>query len=711
MPVSDSAARAAERNTDVWALVQASPDPMVVIQDGRHVFANDRALSLYRARDLAHLASKPAIEYMEPSLKTEALERMHSMAEDRVQLDYVDEAIIRLDGTRCDTEAAGSPIMFGGRPAALVVMRDISARLAGEAARQAAEERFRSAFNHAPVGMAVLDTTGTLCEANPALAEILRCPIDELLGAPVWRWIHPHDRHASHARFARLLENVSAVETAEVRLVRSDHEQAWGFASTSALRDSTGRPNSFVLQLQDMTARRSAEDELKHRASRDQLTGLANRSLFTSRLESALAAPDFRRGTPAVLFLDLDRFKVVNDSMGHSCGDELLIQVAARFRASLRPGDTAARLGGDEFAILLERIQTIDQAARAAARIQRSLAKPFLLDGTEVFAKASIGISLAEPGSDATSLLRDADMAMYRAKANGGGCFATFDANMRADCSKRMDIENGLYGALSRRELYLLYQPIVGTDTGKMIGVEALIRWKRASGEVVMPGEFIAIAEETGLIVPIGLWVLQQACRQMRLWRSERPDAPPLTMSVNVSSRQLATAEIAAVVGDLVSDMRPDLLALEITETAAAQISEDALRNLERLRDLGVSIAIDDLGTGHSSLARLRKLPVDVLKIDRQFIAGVATSEEDKSVVLAIIAMARALGLVTVAEGVEDEATAAILRGAKCLLSQGYLYGRPQPPEAIVAILASQSLPSRRSHRDLHNSPATVCSA
>src|SRR3954451_14364293 len=404
MAGNDTAIRLAARDPHFWALVQASPDPMVVIQDGHHAFANASALRFYRARNLAELAAKPALDYMNPAMRDTAAERLRSMSEERRDLDHVEESIIRLDGTHCQIEAAGSAIVFEGRPAALVVVRDITARIAAETARQDAEQRFRSAFIHAPVGMAVLDTGGVVTEANPALAQILHCPMDLAVGQPVWRWVHPDDQAKSHARFARLVANVSTVESAEIRLVCEDGATVWGFASTSALRDGAGNATSFILQLQDTSARRSAEDQLRHRASRDQLTGLANRSLFTARLQTAIEnqnSADGRDGAPtdpppyrpAVLFLDLDRFKVVNDSLGHGCGDVLLTQVAARFRATLRPGDTVARLGGDEFAVLLERVHTIAEATAAARRLQRCLADPFLIDGADVYANASIGIA------------------------------------------------------------------------------------------------------------------------------------------------------------------------------------------------------------------------------------------------------------------------------------------------------------------------------
>jgi diguanylate cyclase (GGDEF)-like protein/PAS domain S-box-containing protein len=677
-------------DADLNNLIQLSPDAVIVIQDGWHVFANARALRLYGAQTLAELATKPAIEYMDPRLKTKGLERMRLMAEGRAELDYVDEAIVRLDGTLCEIEAAGSPIIYQGRAAALVVVRDIARRTASEAARRVAEERFRSAFVHAPIGMAILDAEGRISEANPALARILGSDVATILGSPVSQWLHPDYRRDSRARFARLLGEQSAVEMAEVRLLRVDGTTLWGHASTSAIRDDTGHATSFALQLQDITARKSAEAQLKDQASRDTLTGLANRSLFKERLDSALASSRSRAGWPAILYVDLDRFKIVNDSLGHACGDDLLRQVAARFRGALRPCDTVARLGGDEFAILLERVHMVDQAARAARRLHESLAAPILIDRDEIFVNASIGIALADATSDAVVLLRDADAAMYQAKSKGGGTSATFDDRLRADCKHRMDIESALHRAITRTEFYLVFQPVVETQTGNVSGVEALLRWRRPSGELVMPADFIPIAEETGLIVPIGAWVLREACRQLRQWRVDYPDTPPLTMAVNLSTRQLNSEDLLRVVSALIEGIGPDRLCLELTETAITGVSRAHLHILNKLRALGVTIAIDDFGTGYSSLARLRQLPVQVLKIDRQFVDGIVTSAGDRSVVLAIIAMAHAMGLVVVAEGVETGEQADLLREANCQRSQGYFYGRPQQPHEIESVLATR---------------------
>ena len=684
MPTRADAVAAADRNPDVLALVQATPDAMVVLQNGRHVFANERALELYRARDLEHLASKPALEYMHPRLGRLPAQRLHSMQDERRRLEYVEEAIIRLDGTECEIEVAGSPIVFDGKPAALVVIRDITERKQVERARQAAEERFRAAFVHAPIGMAVIATDGQFREVNPALAEIFGSPMTELIGSFVFDWVHPDDRAGSKHRFQRLLTGESAVENAEVKVVRHDGGLVWAQASTSALRGADGTPASFILQLEDVSARHTAEEQLTFHASRDQLTGLANRRLFVEELEAALIASAGTAQPPAVLFVDLDRFKVVNDSMGHRCGDLLLAQVGARFRAAVRPSDVIARLGGDEFAVVLQRVPDVETATRAAQRLQRCLAEPFSVEGADVFVKASMGVALASEGSDALGLLRDADAAMFRAKASGGGHYVTFDERLRADFASRMDVENGLYSALNHDELFLVYQPIVETASGEITGVEALIRWRRSDGTIVPPDAFIPVAEETGAIVPIGLWVVEEACRQVRAWRAADPDLPPLTVAVNVSARQLLTAEFCELVAPLIDEIAPDRLTLEVTETATAEISDAALAALERLSDSGAQIAIDDFGTGQSSLARLRSLPVRVLKIDREFVSNITRSDGDRSVVLAILALAHALGLEVTAEGVETAEQLAVLREAGCQLAQGYLFDRPRAPAELT---------------------------
>jgi diguanylate cyclase (GGDEF)-like protein len=377
------------------------------------------------------------------------------------------------------------------------------------------------------------------------------------------------------------------------------------------------------------------------------------------------------------LFVDVDRFKNVNDSMGHSCGDELLAQIARRLRSSMRPSDLIARFGGDEFAVLLREVRHSEDAVVAARRLRDGLAEPFRIDRAEVYVSVSIGIALADCGSDVEGLLRDADSAMYRAKAAGGSGHVVFDETVRAVCSRRMDLESGLHRAIADGELSLAYQPIVETTTGVRTGFEALLRWHRRDGEVIPPAEFIPIAEESGTIVSIGAWVLTEACRQARAWRAANRSSPPLSIAVNVSTRQLLDPVFYDAAISAAQSIYPDVLTLEITESAAAQIGNAALATLTALSQRGVRIAIDDFGTGESSLARLRALPVHTLKIDRQFIADISGTEEDERLVRAVLAMADALGLTAVAEGVETQAQAAVLRRVGCALLQGDLFGKP----------------------------------
>jgi EAL domain-containing protein (putative c-di-GMP-specific phosphodiesterase class I) len=333
--------------------------------------------------------------------------------------------------------------------------------------------------------------------------------------------------------------------------------------------------------------------------------------------------------------------------------------------------------------VLLSGVRSADEAELAARRLLHSLAAPFALDGRDVHVDASIGVALGGGGADAEALLRDADSAMYRAKLLGSGGHVVFDETLRTACRRRMDLETGLYRALSDGELRLAYQPIVETATGRCIGFEALLRWRNAAGEDVSPAEFIPIAEETGTIVPIGAWVLREACKQMRAWRAQYRGLPPRNIAVNVSGRQLLSRDFHDDVLAALEVLGPDTLTLEITESAAAQVTDAAVDVLDRISRLGVRIAIDDFGTGLSSLARLRALPVDIVKIDRQFIAGLDASAEDRSLVLAIVAMTEALGLTAIAEGVETPAQAGALQASGCPLAQGYLFGRPVPAEDI----------------------------
>ncbi|MDX6641353.1 MAG: hypothetical protein QOF12_2364 [Solirubrobacteraceae bacterium] len=437
--------------------------------------------------------------------------------------------------------------------------------------------------------------------------------------------------------------------------------------------------------------RKRVEVELAHQALHDALTGLPNRGLFLDRLAQALARIGRHSSALAVLFCDLDRFKVVNDSLGHGAGDMLLVDVARRLEDVLRAGDTAARFGGDEFVILCEDISGAHQAIAVADRVSEVLAAPFVVGDDEVFVRTSIGIAMAA-GQQARpeSLVRDADAAMYRAKERGGGVYEVFDDEMRARAVKRLEIENALYRALDRGEFLLHYQPQVSLATGAVAGLEALVRWQHPERELVMPGEFIASAEETGLIIEIGEWVLREACEQAARWALLRGAGPPVRLSVNLSARQCAHPDLVGLVATALreSGVDPATICLEITETAVMADMEATVEVLDQLRALGVTLAIDDFGTGWSSLRALQRFPVDEVKIDKSFIDGMARDPQEAAIVAAIISLSHALGLRTVAEGIESVSQVDRLRALGCDLAQGYFFWRPASAAELSPLLS-----------------------
>jgi diguanylate cyclase (GGDEF)-like protein len=438
--------------------------------------------------------------------------------------------------------------------------------------------------------------------------------------------------------------------------------------------------------------RRQAETELAHQALHDPLTGLPNRALLMDRLDQA-AARALRQPVPlTVLFLDLDRFKVVNDGLGHSAGDELLRVVAHRLVEAVRPGDTVARFGGDEFVILCETLPGEEAAVALARRVADTLSHPVTIAGRDVAITASIGIVVADDAAltSPEELLRDADTAMYQAKERGRSRHEVFDAPARKRVMDRLDTEVALHRALERDEFRIWYQPEVALDDGRIVGLEALLRWEHPEWGVQLPGQFLQLAEETGLILPIGEWALEEACRQAVAVRAARPELSSVVVWVNLSARQLTQPDLVAVIARVLADTGTDpaLLGLEITETVLMEDLEALGETLGRLRDLGVRLAIDDFGTGFSSLSWLRQFPVDVLKVDRSFVAGVIGTDGDHAIVDAVVGLARSLEMVAVAEGVETRAQAAALRALGCDVAQGFYFCRPMDHATLLATLS-----------------------
>lgn len=440
---------------------------------------------------------------------------------------------------------------------------------------------------------------------------------------------------------------------------------------------------------QQQALRKTFEEELAHVAHHDPLSNLPNRAAFMNYLQQALGRAESNNTSLAVMVLDLDNFKVVNESLGHEVGDRLLISVAQRLRACVRPTDTVARLGGDEFTVLLEGISAKD-AVRAAERIHANLQAPVILDNHEVFANTSIGIALSSPGrSRPESLLRDADVAMYRAKAKGKASYAVFDESMSAAALERLELEADLRRALERDEFQVFYQPVVLLNSGEITGVEALVRWQHPERGLIAPAMFIPLAEETGLIIPLGLWVLETACRQLRSWQNQFPESRHLGLSVNLSARQF---QHPTLLGDIARTLDetgfdPHLLALEITESIVMENGESTLQVLRELKGLGIQLAIDDFGTGYSSLAYLKRFPITTLKIDRSFVDRLDQDPEDTAIVRAIVTLAQALNLVVIGEGIETHQQSTHLRSLGCWRGQGYHFAKPMPADAIADLL------------------------
>jgi diguanylate cyclase (GGDEF)-like protein len=432
-------------------------------------------------------------------------------------------------------------------------------------------------------------------------------------------------------------------------------------------------------------------DDARHRAMHDGLTGLPNRALFLDRIAHALASARRRGSAVAVLFLDLDNFKVVNDSLGHAAGDELLIAVGARLHETLRRSDTVARFGGDEFAILVEDVASEHDAVRVAEQVAALFVHPFPLEGREHFVSASIGIAISDGAAGLPeTLIRNADAAMYRSKAQGRGGYELYDEIMRARALERLRIEGELRVAQSRSQLRLAYQPIVSLKTGEVTGAEALVRWAHPERGELAPDQFISVAEDSGLIIRLGEWVLGVACEEAARWARRRPDGPPLSVAVNLSARQVAEPRLAGVVEEALvrSGLDPANLVLEITESVLLEDAEAPAQTLRAVKDLGVRLVLDDFGTGYSSLGYLKRLPLDGLKIDRQFVDGLGTDSDDTAIVSAVTGMARGLGLEVIAEGVETVAQRDALRDLGCQRAQGFLFGRPVPAESFRAMTA-----------------------
>jgi diguanylate cyclase (GGDEF)-like protein/PAS domain S-box-containing protein len=555
---------------------------------------------------------------------------------------------------------------------------DITDRKLTETALRESEARYRLMAENSTDLISRTTARGVFVYASDAIRSLLGYEPAEVMGHSVLEYIEPEDHHIVR-HYTRGLELREMPRTFSYRARRKDGSLVW-FETTSRpiLHSVHGGIDEIVSVSRDISERRRAEEQIEYQAYHDALTGLPNQLLFRDRLTIALAHAKRQQKPLAVMFLDLDRFKLVNDTLGHSLGDELLRAVASRLRSVLREGDTIARMGGDEFTVLLGDLRTADDAAKTAQKLLDTVVQPVRIEGHELYVTTSIGIALyPNDGDTAEALLKNADTAMYRAKDAGRSSYRLCTRAMNSRAAERLSVENALRRALEREELLLYYQPLVRLETREVAGMEALLRWNRPGHGIVLPATFIGIAEETRMIVPIGEWVLREACRQAKAWQQSR--YPSLRMAVNLSPRQFQQSDLRdVVVGALEeSGLDPSSLELEITEGTAMFQTDRTIAMLAELRELGVRIALDDFGTGHSALSYLRQFPIDRVKIDREFTQEIDTSRSNRAIVSAIVAMAHGLDLAVTAEGVETEAQVSFLREQKCEEVQGFLFGRP----------------------------------
>ena len=558
---------------------------------------------------------------------------------------------------------------------------------------QESEERFRSAFDHAPIGMALVAPDGGWLQVNQCLCDIAGYSENEFKGMTFQAITHPDELGDFLARLKEVVDGKVLTHQMEKRYLHKLGHEVWVLVGVSLIRDSESKALHLIFQIQDITHRKRAEQQLVHEAFHDGLTGLPNRAWFMEQLQVSLDLVHSRKDRLfAVLFLDLDRFKLINDSIGHMVGDQLLIGIANRLSRCIRPGDKVARLGGDEFTILLDDIRSASEAVEVADRIQKHVSQPFNVGGYETFTTVSIGIAFSNPDYQLPEdFLRDADTAMYQAKSLGKARYVIFDKGMHARAVNLLQLETDLRRAIDRDEFFIEYQPIVELESGRLTGFEALVRWQHPDRGSILPDRFIAVAEETGFIVPIGHWVLLQACLQMQRWNEKHSPAIPLSISVNLSARQFAQSNLLEQITQIldVTGLDPRLLKLEITESVVMESVESAAGTLEKLRALGVELSIDDFGTGYSSLSYLHRLPIDTLKIDRSFVSHMTENNENKEIVRTIIMLAKTLGMGVIAEGVETKEQAASLRELGCHSVQGYLVARPLDAESTDRLILS----------------------
>ncbi|HJW56205.1 MAG TPA: EAL domain-containing protein [Burkholderiaceae bacterium] len=657
---------------------------IIISKSGEIRSLNPAAARIFALSDYACPTDAPLeILIPSPALKNLVRDAIATGAEKR---DVVIEVSLVGRGKR-DLSVSIAPTKLEESAALALFIDDITAPLRVDASLKASEERFRMTFDLAAVGLAHIDMEGRICKVNGKLCNILGYSSQELLRMNIRQFVHRDDlkdifKHA----VSMVHDGLSAVSDERCYRHKRGH-YIWVSVNVSTLREDP-EGLRFIFAVEDISQRKQAEEKLAFIASHDALTSLPNRILAEDRLSNALIYARRARRCLAVMFVDLDRFKHINDSLGHGAGDTVIVEVARRLSAAVRTGDTVSRLGGDEFVVILADVAQEADIESITRAILHSMYQPMRITGQEIFVSASIGVAVyPKDGQDSASLLRNADTAMYRAKDFGRNNVQFYTEEMCTRIQDRLRIKCALRFALERNEFLLHYQPQVDIASGKIIGVEALIRWQREGHQIIPPANLIHIAEENGLIVPIGEWAVRTACSQQATWRAA--GMPPIRVSVNLSARQFRHADLVdKIIGVLAeTHCEPSDLSLEITESVLMDDPEIAATVLRRLSHMGVHLAIDDFGTGYSSLSYLKRFPIDTLKIDRSFVQDVTTDADDASIVRSIIALSHAMRMNVIAEGVETRNQLRFLREQGCDQMQGYLFSRPLAADELMHFL------------------------
>jgi len=681
---------AGERNY-LEQVIDGMPAGLIVLDAGGRVLSMNKAMSDMLGLPSEALAEQPLLEALIPS--PELGERASAALASGQPQDGVAAAVAvaadgHAEGLRWfefnirRTRQAGGYLL-------LLIGQDVTFRRQARLRLQESEEFFRMTFSQAAVGIALLSRDGRFLRVNRRLSQTVGFSEIELLQRFYHQITCPDDLIEDRGLFARLVEGSIRDFQRETRYLRKDGSPVWVALSASTMREASSGQLRLIVAVEDISRRKQAEEALLRMANHDALTGLPNRLLLQDRLGQAIVQAQRSGRQVGVMFVDLDRFKHVNDSLGHEAGDRLIVEIARRLGSVLRESDTVARQGGDEFVVVLADLGSADDAALVARKLLDGLFQPLVLAGQEVFPSGSIGIAMyPRDGQDSEALLKAADSAMYHAKGGGGNGFHFYSAAMGAHADEHLRLETGLQRALQREEFVLHYQPQFDAARGCIVGVEALLRWQPQGGAPIAPAEFIPLAEETGLIVPIGEWVLASALRQQAAFARA---GLPLRMSVNMSARQFRQQDVAALVARLLAQegVDPAWLVLEITESVLMENLEAAAA-MARLAQMGVQLAIDDFGTGYSSLSNLKRFPIHSLKIDRSFVADIDAAGGEGGgvpIVKAVIALARSLKLDVIAEGVESAAQQAFLDAHGCHRMQGYRFGRPAAAAEIEGLL------------------------